>query len=305
MSSEVKARLRPVARWAASLAERGFAAAAAGAGRLTRPTVTEWATSGRDRVLVVAPHPDDESIGCAGTILRHLSSGDETVILYVTDGSASRALGLGADEMRRRRRDEARAACRVLGVEQVRWMGLDQHQWRTDDLVTVLGKLLNDAPPDVIYAPSRIDFHPDHQRVAHAVALALIRHGSCPLTVRAYQIQVPLTGLLINLVSDVSSHAARIKQALNQYETQRSTIATTIRLRRYQAAYYARGEVEVFWETDRDWFSRLHREPPATWRTAALRGVRPRPFSDPLAFWWGRGERRAIGRSTANQTAAR
>ena len=51
------------------------------------------------RVLVIAPHPDDESIGCAGTLLRHKQSGASVTVLCVTDGRTSRAAGLGADEM--------------------------------------------------------------------------------------------------------------------------------------------------------------------------------------------------------------
>jgi LmbE family N-acetylglucosaminyl deacetylase len=300
VGTRIKARLRPFVRGAARLVEHGFVATAAIAGRVGRPAVTDWSSPGRHRVLVVAPHPDDESIGCAGTILRHLAAGDETTILYVTDGSSSRAIGLGADEMRRRRREEARAACRVLGVERVRWMGLGQGDWRTDDLVSALVDVLDESPPDVIYAPSRVDFHPDHQRVAFAVALALYQHGSRVPTVRAYQIQVPLTRVLVNLVADVSVHSSRIRQTLSQYVTQQATIATTIRLRRYQAAYYGRGEVEVFWETDGDRFSRLHLAPPSSCRAGAVRGVRPRPFSDPLAFWSGRAERWACRRGNGH-----
>jgi LmbE family N-acetylglucosaminyl deacetylase len=269
-----------------------LASAARISGRVVRPSVARWSSPGGLRVLVVAPHPDDESVGCAGTIIRHLASADDTTIVYATDGSGSRALGLTAGEMRQRRREEARAACGQLGVERIRWLGLDEREWNTGELTSLLTGLLRELAPDVIYTPSRIDFHPDHHRVAHAVARALGQQSRSVL-VRAYQIQVPLTGILINLIVDVSPHEAEIRSALDQYVTQRATIATTLRLRRYQSRYYGHPSVEVFWEMAVDRFVRLHEDPPSSWRATPFRGVRPRPFTDPLAFWFGRGERRA------------
>src|SRR2546421_6220270 len=63
---------------------------------------------GGRRVLVVAAHPDDETIGCFATILSHLESGDSVRVLVVTDGSGSRAGSLRPGEMARRRSLEIR-----------------------------------------------------------------------------------------------------------------------------------------------------------------------------------------------------
>ena len=53
-----------------------------------------WQPVGGQRVLVVAPHPDDEALGCGGTIMRHIASGDSVAVLIVTDGRRSRAHNL-------------------------------------------------------------------------------------------------------------------------------------------------------------------------------------------------------------------
>jgi LmbE family N-acetylglucosaminyl deacetylase len=292
-STTLKAILRPLVDAAARVFERMLASVARISGTVAPPSVARWVSPGGLRVVVVAPHPDDESVGCAGTIIRHLAAADEATIVYVTDGSGSRALGLTAAEMRRRRREEAHSACEQLGVTRVRWLGLDEREWNTGELTTLLAGLVRELVPDVIYTPSCVDFHPDHHRVAHALARALGSQQSRSLLVRAYQVQVPLTGILINLIADVSPHEAEIRSALDQYVTQRATIATTLRLRRYQSRYYGHPSVEVFWEIAGDRFVRLHDDPPSS-RATPFRGVRPRPFTDPLAFWFGRKERRTF-----------
>src|SRR5436190_201557 len=64
-----------------------------------RTPASPFASPGGQRAVVVAAHPDDETIGCVGTMVRHLASGDTVCVLMVTDGSGSRAGGLPAGEM--------------------------------------------------------------------------------------------------------------------------------------------------------------------------------------------------------------
>ena len=81
---------------------------------VVRSRVSRCVPGGGRRVLVIAPHPDDETVGCAGTILLHIMSGDTVCLAFVTDGSKSRAGGLDPGQMRRRREKEAQAAAGAL-----------------------------------------------------------------------------------------------------------------------------------------------------------------------------------------------
>jgi len=111
--------------------------------------------------LVLAPHPDDETIGCGGTILRKTDAGAHVVVVIAADGE---------DLVRRA---EATEACRRLGVprEQVRFLAfpdgdLSAHVGEVRDS---LRAVIQETRPDDIYIPSPIDNHPDHRTLAAAV----------------------------------------------------------------------------------------------------------------------------------------
>lgn len=69
-------------------------------------------------LLVIAPHPDDETLGCGGLIARQAAAGRRVHVLFVTDGEASHRghPALRTDELARQRREEAVAALAALGV---------------------------------------------------------------------------------------------------------------------------------------------------------------------------------------------
>ncbi len=291
----IKNVLRDGLYWAAELC---WATVFQVLGRINRPVVAQFDASGGQRILVIAPHPDDETIGCGGTVILHRQSGDLVFLSVVTDGRRSRALGLQSDEMVEHRRQEVAAAADILGLEKVDWCGLPEGNWETTDAHDRLLSTLTRVRPDIVYAPSRIDFHPEHLRVAHAAALTLKTYGQ-PLTVRVYPIQVPLATTLSNLVVDTSPVASVAEAALKAYKTQRGSLAGAMRHRRYTARYYGyQNSGEVFWQMPVESYIWLHEESPEKW-TDKYRGLRPGPFSDPLAYLTG-GRQRRIYRSALN-----
>src|SRR5262245_198206 len=195
----LKSVLRTTRDLVNAVVEQTWAIGFAAAGRVARPTVRRWSSPGQQRVLAVAPHPDDEACGCGGTLVRHKRRGDRVCVAYITDGRRSRALGLAPDEMARRRRQEAEAGARILDVDRLAWLGAPEGEWSAEQLQPALRALIERFAPDVIYAPSRIDFHPEHHKAAYALALALAATALAP-RVRVYQVQVPLTPILTNLV---------------------------------------------------------------------------------------------------------
>jgi LmbE family N-acetylglucosaminyl deacetylase len=272
------------------------------AGRLARPQCSAWSSPGAQRVLVLAPHPDDEAVGCAGTLLRHRQSGDQLRALFVTDGRASRALGLPPDEMARRRRQEAEAAAQVIGLAGFDWLGLPEGAWPIEELCSRLASILREYAPQLIYAPSRIDFHPDHFKTAHALALSL-SDASAPRdpVVRVYQIQVPLTLALAGVVVSVDEAWPHGLEALKAYATQWDSVARSLRMRRYAAAYWGGAQrAEEFWQMSAEQYVALHSQPPERWPAAGFRSLRARPWADPLSYLRGLAERRRLAEALSS-----
>ena len=291
-----RSRLRPLKRRAGQLLESAWSLGFGVAGRLRGAAPGRWSSVGGQRVLVVAPHPDDEALGCAGTILLHAAAGDRVCAAIATDGRRSRAIPDPA-EMSRQRQREATEAASLMRLDRLAWIGLPEGEWSVPELSHALGALIEEFDPGILYAPSRIDFHPEHLKVAQALALALQARRSSPqqrLRVRVYQAQVPLTSLLTNLVADVSAHDAQCRAALAAYVSQSGSLLCWQRRTRYSARRHAiRQSAEEFWEMTAQRYIKLHCEPSAAWPDA-FRGLRPFPLTDPLAYVVGRAERRRL-----------
>jgi len=141
------------------------------------------ATALRDvRLVVVAPHPDDELLACGGLIASVLAAGGSVRVVAVTDGEASHGPARPAARRRlaHRRDRERRAGLRALGAARgaVRRLGLPdgavaRHE-RT--LARRLGALLTDR--DLVVVTARFDGHPDHEACARAAARAARRRGA-------------------------------------------------------------------------------------------------------------------------------
>ena len=274
-------------------ASRGFERLWSVGFRLRRSRAALWTSAGGQKVLVVAPHPDDEAIGCAGTILLHTRAGDQVCIAIATDGRRSRAIP-DPDQMAAQRQREALLAASRMGVDRLAWLGHPEGDCNPAALKQSLLALLAQVQPDVIYAPSRIDFHPEHLKVAHALALALQDSGMASVPVRIYQVQVPLTSPVCNLATDVSAVAAECGSVLAAYSSQLSGLQCTFRQRRYGALLHGfRTAAEEFWEVPSRHYVALHNAPHLGW-PAVFRGLRNFSLSDPLAYLAGRAERRRL-----------
>ncbi len=132
------------------------------------------------KVMVIAPHPDDETLGCGGTLLRHKKEGDELYWMIVT--GIHESLGWTTEQIGQRD-SEIEAV-----MEKYRFSRIFNFKLPTTGLDTVpISKLIkkisdvNDlVEPDLVYMPFVRDVHTDHQIIAHAVQSSIksFRHPS-------------------------------------------------------------------------------------------------------------------------------
>lgn len=124
------------------------------------------------RVLLVAPHPDDETIAAFGLVRRLLWEGADVRILIVTDGAAShRSRKWPPDRLAAQRRKETENAMRRLGIpcNAIRFLGLPDSglERLSPSARQRLARAFSRSPcPDLIIRPAASDHHADHQIVA-------------------------------------------------------------------------------------------------------------------------------------------
>src|SRR6187551_737169 len=125
-----------------------------------------------NRITIISPHPDDESIGCGGTIQKHVAEGDVVQVELLTSGERG-GHDLSETEVARIREEEGLAAAAILGIAHVELYREPDGDLRANRaLVDRLSKRINDWKPDIIYAPHSAEQHPDHR-----VALQLLRRS--------------------------------------------------------------------------------------------------------------------------------
>ena len=170
------------------------------------------------RVLVLAPHPDDESLGCGGAIALHHRQGDRVKVVYATDGAAGDPLGYYRDyDYKEVRRAEARRAASILGIDElVFWDYPDGKLAEAHDVSERVRVLLMADRPDIIYRPSTLEIHPDHWALGVGLEEAL-RHYTPVIGDFCYEIWAtvqPTHALDITAVWDLK------RKAVEQYESQ-------------------------------------------------------------------------------------
>ncbi len=187
----------------------------------------------RGRVLVLAPHIDDDVIGAGGTLAKHTRAGDPVKIVYFADCTKQRVL-------------EGREAARIIGTDDLEFFeygpkSLAEHP----EIVNRLSKIVSGYGPDLVYLPSLFDRHNDHLAVNNYLS-ALFSRTRCHFTVCAYEVW---TALFPNFVVNISDVVNVKRSAIEQHRSQLTDndwVEAAISLNRYRgitsgAGLYAEG----------------------------------------------------------------
>lgn len=117
-------------------------------------------------VVIITPHPDDETLGCGGTILKHIHLGDSVYWLIITEMGSFFDL----DKRNRRNREIEQVACKYQ-FEKTYKLGFEAttlDQISSGELIRKIGEVFREIQPNIVYAPYPSDIHSDHKAVFDA-----------------------------------------------------------------------------------------------------------------------------------------
>ncbi len=159
------------------------------------------------KILVLAPHPDDDCFGLGGTIKKITQAGGQVTVAYFCDGSG------GTEEIRNKkkeisskdlisiRKEEAKKTKEILGIfEQIFYAYPDGKLSNSVTAQKALISLINKTRPDIIFLPSMIDNHPDHRAVNDILA-SVIKTVNLTFQVWQYEVWTPLSPNRIVLIN--------------------------------------------------------------------------------------------------------
>ena len=123
-----------------------------------------------DKVLCVAPHPDDETLGCGGSLLKHIVSGDEVHWLIIT--KISEELGYSKEEIQARDEQINRVASAFgfSGTHLANFLSTRLDTYARSSLVSSISHVIKEVRPTLLYVPFKEDIHTDHGIVFDSVA---------------------------------------------------------------------------------------------------------------------------------------
>lgn len=176
------------------------------------------------KVLVFAPHNDDEVLGVGGTIAKYASQGHEVFICEVTKSNTVEEI--------KEERSEALAAHQLLGVKETIFLDFPIVTLRETPLVKINAeflKVLEDIRPNIAFIPHKGDMHMDHTVVSHSAMVALRPiNGIKVENIYAYETlsetewNLPTVdnAYIPNVWSDISKFIDIKKEAMNCYQSQ-------------------------------------------------------------------------------------
>jgi len=198
------------------------------------------------KMIVFAPHPDDETLGCGGTIAKRISEGYEILVVVMTDGrhAFSEMLGIDSDpspeELKEIRREEIKRATKHLGVQEKKIVFLDfedgklkENSKEAEEEVT---QILKESCPTEVYFPYEKDDHTDHRATNRIIRNSIKKIG---LQALKYQYSIyqkysrfgPIIDKLLNFFRhnivqiDVSNYLILKEAAIRSFKSETAIIS--------------------------------------------------------------------------------
>lgn len=186
-----------------------------------------------ENILILAPHIDDEVIGCGGAAIKYKIKGKQVFICYLTD-SGKRGSGTDAVEIIKERKSEALNIAEKLHIppQNLFFLSCSDGNLINEDVKNNLYEVISSIKPDVIFVPCIIDTHMDH----YAATVKLLEvYGKDKdilenTTLYLYESQSPLTQFYSNVCLQITDVITEKEKLLSLYKSQKTDFKFVIEL---------------------------------------------------------------------------
>jgi len=185
-----------------------------------------------NKVLVIAVHPDDETLGCGGTLLKHKDSGDEVHWLVSTEMKESE--GYTLIEIKRRDKEMVKVEY-LYGFTSVNKLGLSTKkvdEYSISELVSKISCVIDKVRPNIIYLPFKGDVHSDHKYIFDAAysCTKVFRHPFIKkiymmetLSETEFSLSTKEDSFVPNVFVDISKYIDKKIEAMKLYDSEIGT----------------------------------------------------------------------------------
>lgn len=172
-----------------------------------------------ETIAVISVHPDDETLGCGGAILKHLRKGDEVHCILVTSGNSEQKTIW----------EKVKTAYGFSSVIELDFPELDLADISLNKLIPAFADAFNKIKPTVLYIPNRFDVHSDHQAVFKAVSACTkaFRYPSIEKVLMCevisetdFALPSPETVFVPNYFVDITDEMAKKLEIFKLYESE-------------------------------------------------------------------------------------
>ncbi|HHV16227.1 MAG TPA: PIG-L family deacetylase [Gelria sp.] len=181
------------------------------------------------QVLIVAPHPDDDIIGCGGSIAKHRKAGNQVTIMHMTSGDAG-GIQYTKEELAALREDEAQKAAEHLSVNNLIFLRIADGyiEFNKENLIRITS-IIRDIKPDIVYIPHSQEGNRDH-RVTHQLLMEACHRAGTPYfpecgtqpwkvtTILGYEVWTPIQN--VDYSEDISEFIEQKLAALQMHLSQ-------------------------------------------------------------------------------------
>jgi LmbE family N-acetylglucosaminyl deacetylase len=180
------------------------------------------------KILVIAPHPDDEILGCGGTMAKHAEKGDIVHLCIVTKAYTPD----WSESFISKRSVEIEIAAKILGVKETHLLDLPTIKLDTlpqRDVNRAISKVINKVNPQIVYIPYKGDLNMDHRIVFESALVGLRPIDSSVKRILAYEVLSetewgkPIEPFYQNVYVDITKTLQKKLNAMKAYSSELKT----------------------------------------------------------------------------------